>query len=195
MKITRYADIEIRSADEQTRTVAGVAAVFNREQPMGWYTESIDEHAFDETDMSDTILNFNHNDDIVLAGVKNGSLQLEVREDGLHVTEARIVGTTQGNDVLTLVREGLIDKMSFAFTVDEDEWETRDGRDFRKITKIGRLFDCSLVTFPAYPQTYVGLRKADEEDELVKKHLLWKEQEKKMEELLNGKDFKQCDGQ
>ena len=142
MKITRYADIEIRSADEQTRTVAGVAAVFNREQPMGWYTESIDEHAFDETDMSDTILNFNHNDDIVLAGVKNGSLQLEVREDGLHVTEARIVGTTQGNDVLTLVREGL------------------------------------------------SLRKADEEDELVKKHLLWKEQEKKMEELLNGKDFK-----
>ena len=125
MKITRYADIEIRSADEQTRTVAGVAAVFNREQPMGWYTESIDEHAFDETDMSDTILNFNHNDDIVLAGVKNGSLQLEVREDGLHVTEARIVGTTQGNDVLTLVREGLIDKMSFAFTVDEDEWENR----------------------------------------------------------------------
>ena len=185
MKITRYADIEIRSANEETRTVAGVAAVFNREQPMGWYTESID-----ETDMSDTILNFNHNDDIVLAGVKNGSLQLEAREDGLHVDDARIINTTQGNDVLTLVREGLIDKMSFAFTVDEDEWEVRDGKDYRRITKIGKLFDVSLVVFPAYPQTYVGLRKADEEDELVKKHLLWKEQEKKMEELLNGKDFK-----
>lgn len=190
MKITRYADIEIRSANEETRTVAGVAAVFNREQPMGWYTESIDEHAFDGADMSETILNFNHNDDIVLAGVKNGSLQLEARSDGLHVDDARIINTTQGNDVLTLLREGLIDKMSFAFTVDEDEWEVRDGKDYRRITKIGKLFDVSLVVFPAYPQTYVGLRKADEEDELVKKHLLWKEQEKKMEELLNGKDFK-----
>ena len=117
---------------------------------MGWYTESIDEHAFDETDMSDTILNFNHNDDIVLAGVKNGSLQLEAREDGLHVDDARIINTTQGNDVLTLVREGLIDKMSFAFTVDEDEWEVRDGKDYRRITKIGKLFDVSLVVFPAY---------------------------------------------
>lgn len=190
MKITRYADIEIRSVNEEERTVAGVAAVFNREQPMGWYVESIDEHAFDETDMSETILNFNHNDDILLAGVKNGSLELEVRADGLHATNARIVNTTQGNDVLTLVREGLIDKMSFAFTVDEDEWEERDGKDYRRITKIGKLFDVSLVTFPAYPQTYVGLRKADEEDELVKKHLLWKEQEKKMEELLNGKNVK-----
>ena len=189
-KIRRYADIEIRSADTETRTVAGIAAVFNREQPMGWYVESIDSHAFDSADMSETILNFNHNDDIVLAGVKNGSLKLEAKEDGLHVTEGRIVNTTQGNDVLTLVREGLIDKMSFAFTVDEDSWEERDGKDYRKILRVGKLYDCSLVTFPAYPQTSVGLRKADEEDELVKKHLKWKEQEKKMEELLNGKDIK-----
>lgn len=186
MKITRYADIEIRSANEEERTVAGVAAVFNREQPMGWYIESIDPHAFDEADMSETILNLNHNDDIILAGVKNGSLQLEAREDGLHMPKAQFVNTTQGRDTFTLVREGLIDKMSFAFTVDEDEWEERDGKDYRRIKKVGKLYDLALVRFPAYPQTSVGIRKAEEEDELVKRHRVWKEQEKKMEELLNG---------
>lgn len=189
-KVTRYADIEIRSANEEERTVAGIAAVFNRETPMGWYIESIDEHAFDETDMSETILNLNHNDDIILAGVKNGSLQLSVREDGLHMDNARFVNTTQGRDAHTLVREGLIDKMSFAFTIDEDEWEERDGKDYRCIKRIGKLYDVSLVAFPAYPQTSVGLRKANEEDELVKNHLRWKEQEKKMEELLNGTGIK-----
>lgn len=190
MKITRYADIEIRSANEEERTVAGVAAVFNREQPMGWYIESIDPHAFDETDMSETILNLNHNDDIILAGAKNHSLQLEAREDGLHMPYARFVNTTQGRDTFTLVSEGLIDKMSFAFTVDEDEWEERDGKEYRRILKIGKLYDVSLVVFPAYPQTSVGLRKGEEEDELVKKHRIWKEQQRKMEELLNGKSIK-----
>lgn len=189
-KVTRYADIEFRSANEEERTVAGVAAVFNREQPMGWYIESIDEHAFDEADMSETILNLNHNDDIILAGVKNHSLQLEVSERGLEMPSARFVNTTQGRDTFTLVREGLIDKMSFAFTIDEDEWTERDGKDYRIIKKVGKLFDVSLVAFPAYPQTSVGIRKADEEDELVKKHLRWKEQEKKMEELLNGTGIK-----
>ena len=190
MKITRYADFEVRSANEEERTVAGLAAVFNREQPMGWYIESIDPHAFDQTDMSETILNLNHNDDIILAGVKNNSLQLGISERGLEMPFARFVNTTQGKDVLILVREGLIDKMSFAFTVDEDRWEERDGKDYRIITRIGKLFDVSLVVFPAYPQTSVGIRKSDEEDELVKKHRLWKEQEKKMEELLNGKNIK-----
>ena len=190
-KIRRYADIEFRSAEGETesRTVAGRAAVFNREQDMGWYTECIDEHAFDGCDMSETILNFNHDDNIVLAGVKNGSLKLEVNAGGLD-PEGDIIDTTQGNDCLKLVRAGLIDKMSFAFTVDEDKWEERDGRDYRRITKIGKLFDVSLVVFPAYPQTWVGLRKADEADDLVKRHLKWKEQEKKMEELLNGKNIK-----
>lgn len=189
-KIRRYADIEFRSAEGETesRTVAGRAAVFNMEQNMGWYIESIDEHAFDDADMTETILNFNHNDDIVLAGVKNGSLQLDVNAGGLDPI-GNIIDTTQGNDVLKLVRAGLINKMSFAFTVDEDEWNEVDGVDHRRITKIGKLFDVSLVVFPAYPQTYVGLRKNDEPDELVKKHLKMKEQDKRMEALLNGKDF------
>lgn len=188
-KITRMASIEFRKTeDNESRTVEGLAAVFNQETDLGWYVESIDSKAFEGADIEDVILNLNHNDDFVLAGTRNGTLKLELREDGLYQTSS-IIDTMQGNDVLKLVKEGLINKMSFAFTVDEDEWNEVDGVDHRKITKIGKLYDVSLVSFPAYPQTYVGLRNKEDLDELAKIHLKRKEQDKRMEELLNGKDF------
>lgn len=191
-KQTRYVDIEFRSmneSEEESRVVAGVAAVFNRETDMGWYIEKIDSHAFDGADLSDVVLNFNHDMNYVLAGTRNSSLDLSVNENGLVMDRADIIDTVQGNDVLKLVRSGLINKMSFCFTVDEDKWEERDGIDYRTITKLGKIFDVSLVTFPAYSQTFAGIRSKDELDELAKKHFIKKEQDKRMEELLNGKDF------
>ena len=79
--------------------------------------------------------------------------------------------------------------MSFAFTVVEDEWNEIDGKDYRRITKIGKLYDVSLVTFPAYPQTFVGIRSTADLDEKAKEHFRRKEQDKKMEELLRGKNY------
>lgn len=189
-KITRYADIELRrfGEEKESRTVTGMATVFNTPTDLGWYVESIDSKAFDGADMSDVVLNFNHNDDYILAGTRNGTLQLDLREDGLYQT-GTIVKTTQGNDVLTLVEEGLINKMSFAFTVAEDEWTEQDGKDYRVITKIGKLYDVSLVTFPAYPQTFVGLRSKEDMDSRAKEHFLRKEQDERMAKLLDGKDF------
>ena len=68
---------------------------------------------------------------------------------------------------------GDVDQMSFGFTVAGDEWETNEdtGRELRTITKIGRLFDVSPVTFPANPNTDVALRslEAAREDEPVQK--------------------------
>ena len=196
-KQTRYVDVEFRSMPEgeekESRTIAGVAAVFNRETDMGWYVEQIDSHAMDEADLSDVVLCLNHDLNIVLAGTRNGTLRLDKRDFALE-TESDIIDTTQGNDVLKLVRERLINKMSFCFVVDEDKWEERDGVDYRTITKISRLFDVSLVTFPAYPQTYVGIRSKDDLDELAKEHFKRKEQDKRMEELLSGKDFIERNG-
>lgn len=187
-KIVRYANIEFRKAEEGSRTVTGMATVFNTPTDLGYYIEEIDSHAFDGADMEDVVMNFNHNDDILLAGTRNGSLQLELREDGLYPT-GTIVRTQQGNDVLELVKEGLIRKMSFAFTVVDDDWSELEGKDYRRITKIGKLFDVSLVTFPAYPQTFVGIRGKTDMDEKAKEHFRRKEQDKKMEELLRGKNY------
>lgn len=186
-KIERTADIELRRLDEGSNTVEGIAVVFDREADMGWFTEVIDRHAFDNADMSDVVLNFNHDNNLLLAGTRNGSLELQVRDDGLF-QRGDIIDTTTGRDVMKLVDSGLISKMSFAFTIarDGEFWETReDGREYRRILKIERLYDVSLVTFPAYSQTSAWMRSGDD---LAEKHKALMErraeQDRKMEEIL-----------
>lgn len=186
-KIERTADIELRRLEENSNTVEGIAVVFDREADMGWFTEVIDRHAFDNTDMSDVVLNFNHDNNLLLAGTRNGSLELQVRDDGLF-QRGDIIDTTTGRDVMKLVDSGLISKMSFAFTIgrDGEYWETRDdGREYRRILNIDKLYDVSLVTFPAYPQTSAWTRSGDE---LAEKHKALmerrSEQDRKMEEIL-----------
>lgn len=185
-RVTRYVPIEFRAQEnKESRTVGGLSAVFRSTTDMGWYTEEIDPHAFDEADMSDVVLTLNHNFDYLLAGTRNGTLSLDITERGLE-NQADIVDTTQGNDCLKLVREGLITQQSFCFVIDEDKWETRDGKDHRIIKRIGKVFDTALVTFPAYPQTTVGVRSKSDLDPLAKKHFEKKEIDKKMEEQVNG---------
>lgn len=188
-KLERVFDVELRN-DGESNVVEGVAAVTEMPTDMGWYTEVIDRNAFNDTDMSDVILNFNHNDDYILAGTRNGSLQLWVDENGLN-QRSDIIDTTQGKDVMKLVRNHLISKMSFRFVIEPDgqEWSTaEDGRETRRITKVAKLFDVSLVTFPAYPQTAVYARS---EDSLAEEHRKLMErrkaQEEKWKEITGGK--------
>lgn len=189
-KLVRYADVELRSAEdnEPSNTVEGVAVVFDRESDLGWFYEKIDRHAFDHTDMSDVVLNFNHDNNLLLAGTRNGSLSLLITDEGLS-QRASIIDTTQGEDVKKLVRSGLISKMSFSFTIakDGERWETgADGKEHRTITDINRLYDVSLVTFPAYPQTSAFMRSGDELAEQHKALMERRaEQDKRMKELLH----------
>lgn len=187
-KLTRVLNLQLRQFDNDSNDVEGVAAVFDREADLGWFTERIDRHAFDHTDMSDVVLNFNHDNSLLLAGTRNGSLQLQVTDEGL-LQKASIIDTTQGRDVMKLVRSGLISSMSFAFSIAKggEIWETRsDGREYRTITDIDRIYDVSLVTFPAYPQTSAWMRSGDE---LAEQHkaLMEKraEQDKRLKELLH----------
>lgn len=186
MKINRLYEVELR--EENEGTVEGLACVFNQATDLGWFTEEIDPHAFDNADMSDVVLLFNHDENYVLAGTRNGSLELSVENSGLF-QKSQVVDTTQGNDVMKLVRKGLINKMSFAFTVsaDGEEWTMLDGKEHRIIKRIKKLYDVSLVTRPAYDQTFAFARS----DELANKHLAEvkkrKEQNERMEKLINGK--------
>lgn len=188
-KIRRFANVEFRDFGEENR-VEGVAAVFNQKTDLGWFTEEIAPEAFDNTDMSDVVLNFNHNDDILLAGTRNGTLFLSVREDGLHQSSS-IIDTTQGKDVMKLLRSGLISSMSFSFSIADggEEW-TRDGdKEHRIIRSISKLYDVSLVTFPAYPTTSAWARANT--DELADKHKALMErraeQDRRMKEILDGR--------
>lgn len=190
-KITRTYDVEFRAKDDNSQNVEGYAVVFNSTTDLGWFTEEIDPRAFDNTDMSDVYLLGNHDQNIVLAGTSNNTLELEVNDTGVY-QKSNIVDTTTGRDWFTLVKNGLIRKQSFAFTIADggEEWVERNGKEHRIIRSIDKLFDVSLVTYPAYSSTSAFAR-SNEVDELAKEHKRRLEQQEKLERILsNGKSIK-----
>jgi len=150
---------EMRSVNDEEMIVEGYAAVFNQETDMGWYTEVIDSEAFEQCDMKDCCLNYNHGQSKVLARTRNSSLELFVDSVGLKI-RAKLIDTTEGKDIYKSVKEGLLDKMSFAFTVKEASWDYEI--DKRRILQIDKLYDVSIVDIPAYDGTSVFARNKEE---------------------------------
>ena len=141
----------------------GYPVIFNQETLIGdpewgWY-EVIDKKALDDADLSDVPLKYNHGDAKgILARTRNGSLKLTIDNKGLKM-RAELIDTTDNVDIYKCVKSGLLDKMSFAFNVIEDNVEQKAGETPRRtITKIGRLFDVAVVDLPAYDQTSIYAR-------------------------------------
>lgn len=158
--------LQIRQAEDgkQSRTIIGYASKFDTwsEPIYGWFVEKIARGAFEKTDMSDVIMVFNHDISGVLARTTSGTLKLTVDEVGLRF-EFDAPDTTLGNDMLELVRRGDISKCSFKFVVETDEWRYADEKnkleyDERTVKSIARLYDVSLVTYPAYKDTEAAVR-------------------------------------
>lgn len=152
--------IEIRKNDEKEEMhIEGKAVAFNSPETYYGETELIDPHAFDEADISDVVLRYNHNDtQYTLARTRNNSLRIDIREDGVYF-DADLIDTTTNQDAYKMVKAGLLDKCSFAFTVAEDLYDAENH--VRTITKIGRCFDFALVDFPFYNDTMVEARNLD----------------------------------
>lgn len=159
-------DLAIRSKEDggQSRTITGYASKFDTfsEPIYGWFKEKIDRRAFESTDMGDVIMCFNHDISGVLARSTSGTLKLSVDKVGLRF-EFEAPDTTLGNDMLELVRRGDISKCSFKFVVEKDEWRYADSKngleyDERTVLAISRLYDVSLVTYPAYKDTEASVR-------------------------------------
>ena len=147
----------IENQEEEKMIVEGYAIVFDEPTDLG-YIEIIESGALDNCDMSDVCLKYNHEDDfLIMARTRNKSLQLEVDNHGLKI-RAELIDTQSNRDIYKSVRAGLLDKMSFAFLVSDANWDTVDGVDIRRITGISKLFDVSIVDFPAYDQTEVYAR-------------------------------------
>lgn len=160
--------IEQREAGTVSRTIAGYAAKFESwsEPIMGWFKEKIARSAFEGCDLSDVIMCFNHNVDDILARTISGTLQLSVDDIGLRFS-FETPNTTRGNDMLELVRRGDINKCSFRFVVESDEWIYADDKnglqyDERTILKFALLKDVALVVFPAYKDTEASVRHLEE---------------------------------
>ena len=186
----RNMTMQIREAETEDQAdemvVKGYASTFD--EPYTLYEddywrleEVVDRSAFENTDMTDVIMQYDHQGR-VFARNKNNTLTVTPDEHGLLI-EADLGGTELGRQLFEEIRGGYTDKMSFGFTVDgEDILDTKDenGKDLtvRTITSIRKLYDVSAVSIPANDATEISVRSlADGEIERLKAERL--EAEKK----------------
>lgn len=166
----QYRDFAALAPQQDEMIVEGYATTFNDPYLLfrdGDYEvfEQVDAHAFDEANMSDVVMQYDH-EGRVFARNSNGTLSLRADEHGLHVT-AMLGGTELGRQLYEEIKGGYTNKMSFGFTVEEDKKEiTEEGdhvRVLRTILKIGRLYDVSAVSIPANDGTTISARSYGEE--------------------------------
>lgn len=159
----KFQNFEIRAKEEensQELIIEGIACVFDEETVLFedgdvQYKEKVDKKAFKNADMSDVIFNYNHGGR-VYARTRNSSLHLEVKEDGLHVT-IKLNPNDEGHMQLYRdIKSGLIDKMSYAYTVSEESYDTETHT--RTVLSIKKLYDVSAVDIPAYNCTSISAR-------------------------------------
>jgi HK97 family phage prohead protease len=163
---TRTNHIELR-AEGDGRSFTGYAALFNEPSLPLPFTEYIRPGAFKRSLQSRNrmMLLWNHDTSNPLASTRNGSLQMIEDERGLKVT-ATLPDTTLGRDISELVRTGVVDSMSFGFSVKRDTW-SQDGQ--TRYLEDVTLYEVSLVSTPAYEQTAgtVSVRSGISADDLA----------------------------
>lgn len=147
---------ELRAAGDGM-TFSGYAAKYDVPSLPLPFTERIAPGAFTRTlkSRNDVRMYVNHDESMVLASRRAGTLRLEDRADGLFV-EADLPPTTIGNDMSVLIRRGDVRTMSFGFSTVKDSWAA-DGNE-RTLQEV-RLHEVSVVTgTAAYPQTTAAVR-------------------------------------
>ena len=161
MTIRALSDNDI--AEEDKRLVSGYASTFDEPYVLydgdGWkYLEVVDRGAFDNTDMSDVIMQYDHRGR-VFARTRNNTLEVTPDDKGLFI-QADLGGTEIGRELFEEIRGGYTDKMSFGFTVNgefEESQKTDEGVRIytRHITSVEKLYDVSAVSLPANDGTSI----------------------------------------
>lgn len=165
-----YRAFEVRATDDDMR-VTGYATTFGEAYTLyddGDYEvrEIIDESAFDECDMSDVIMQYNH-EGRVFARLSNGTLNLSVDKPNGLLINADLNGTDLGRQVYEEIKGGYTNRMSMGFKVDKsaDVWtrQETDGKTIeeRRVMSVVKLFDVSAVSIPANPGTSIEARSID----------------------------------
>lgn len=157
---------ETEEASDNRKMVTGYASTFNEPYTLyendDWrFNEVVDARAFDNTDMSDVIMQYDH-EGRVFARMSNNTLTVIPDERGLLI-EADLGGTELGRQLFEEIRGGYTNKMSFGFTVDGEEiLDTKDvdgkALTVRTITSVRKLYDVSAVSLPANDATSISVR-------------------------------------
>lgn len=157
--------LEVRTLEDGGRIVEGYATTFDTPYELrsaDGYTlvEVIDRGAFDNCDMSDVIMQYDHTGR-VFARTSNGTLTVDVDEIGLHI-RAQLDGTELGRRIYEEIAGGYTDKMSFGFSVREARRDvTKDDERTvvtRHVVDVSKLWDVSAVSIPANDATTINAR-------------------------------------
>ena len=179
-KEIRAFNFEVRAeqSDEHGHFLTGQPIVYDARTDLGWCDEIIDRDALADTDLRDVRFFVNHNTDMIpLARSRNNNeastMQLSVNDTGMGI---RVDLDTENNAdsraLYSAVERGDISGMSFMFTVDADNWEDLESEHpTRHVRSIGKVFEVSAVTWPAYEATSIQARGLSEALESAKESL------------------------
>ena len=179
-KEIRAFNFEVRADqnEEHGHFLSGVPIVYDARTDLGWYDEIIEKGALDEADLKDVRFLINHNTDMIpLARSRNNNenstMQMSVDDNGMNIrVDLDIENNAEAKSLYSAVERGDLDGMSFMFTVDGDKWDDIESEHpTRTITKLGKIFEVSAVTFPAYEQTSITARGLSDALESAKESL------------------------
>lgn len=158
-------DVHADQNEEHGHFLSGRPIVFDQRTNLGWYDEIIDRGALGTTDLKDVRFLINHNTDMIpLARSRNNNanstMQMSVDESGMEIrVDLDTENNAEAKSLYSAVERGDITGMSFMFTVDKDTWADKESEHpTRTINQIGKVFEVSAVTFPAYEQTSISAR-------------------------------------
>lgn len=162
MKETRLATIRSDDAEDAPRRLIGQPIVYDAPTVITTedgrtYTEIIERGALDDAVIDDSTLIYNHDTNRVPLARTPKTMTLTVTDGGLEMV-AELADTAAANEVYSAVKRGDLNGMSFAFTVPEGGSHYDAKTNTRRITKIAKVYEVSVVPFPAYPQTSVEAR-------------------------------------
>lgn len=160
---TYGASFTSRSEEAARGTITGQPVVIGVRTDLGWFDEVIEQGALDETNLNDVRLCLNHDTSYVYARSRrnnpNSTMQLSKDPNGLQFEAGLDLDIPAHRDLFGMIEREDIDKMSFMFSIDADEWEDLESdHPTRHITKIGTIVEISAVTFPAYDSTSIEIK-------------------------------------
>lgn len=169
-KETQHFVFEVRAENNEQYGdyVTGRPIVYNSRTDIGSFDEIIEAGALDNADLRDVKFLVNHNTDMIpLARSRNNNanstMQMTIDGDGMNIrVNLDTENNSEARNLYSAIKRGDIDGMSFMFTVDGDSWDALESNHpTRHINKIGKVFEVSAVTFPAYSETSISARTAE----------------------------------
>ena len=185
-------DVKANQSEEHGNFIEGRAIVFDSPTDIGPFEEIISKDALNETDLKDVRFLVNHNTDMIpLARSRNNNanstMQMVVGEEGMDIrADLDTENNADARALYSATKRGDISGMSFMMTVDGEEWNwENEEHPTRTITKIGKVFEVSAVSFPAYEATSLEARDNEEALESAKSALESAKAEAEKSEAIN----------